>query len=428
MFASRLSPWLLARGVHYAWIIAAFTFLCSLCSSAAMSIPGVLIVAISKDLGWSVGDIAYAAALRLVLFGAIAPFAGALLARYGVVRMMVISIVLIVIGLVLSTAMTAKWQLWLGMGFLLGIAPGMTALVVSVTVASRWFTARRGLVVGILGAAVATGQLLFLPVAARIADAYGWRVALLPAIAAVALCGLLYALFGRDDPSELGLPRYGEDTPAQPPAKPSGSAVALSLRSLSLAGRQPVFWILFASFFICGLSTIGLMATHFVPFCADAGVATVTAAGMLAAMGICDFFGTIGSGWLSDRFDSRWLLTWYYSLRGFSLVWLAYSDFSLLGLSVFAVFFGLDYIATIPPTVRLTVQAFGRDRGPVVFGWIFAGHQLGAATMAAAAGASRDALATYLPAFVSGGFASVAAGALTLLLIGARNPARPQPA
>jgi predicted MFS family arabinose efflux permease len=253
-------------------------------------------------------------------------------------------------------------------------------------------------------------------------------VALLPAIAAVALCGLLYALFGRDDPSELGLPRYGEDTPAQPPAKPSGSAVALSLRSLSLAGRQPVFWILFASFFICGLSTIGLMATHFVPFCADAGVATVTAAGMLAAMGICDFFGTIGSGWLSDRFDSRWLLTWYYSLRGFSLVWLAYSDFSLLGLSVFAVFFGLDYIATIPPTVRLTVQAFGRDRGPVVFGWIFAGHQLGAATMAAAAGASRDALATYLPAFVSGGFASVAAGALTLLLIGARNPARPQPA
>ncbi|MDR3469091.1 MAG: MFS transporter [Xanthobacteraceae bacterium] len=428
MFASRLSPWLLARGVHYAWIIAGFTFLCGLCSSAAMSIPGVLIVAISKDLGWSVSDIAYAAALRLVLFGAIAPFAGALLTRYGVVRMMVISIILIVIGLVLSTAMTAKWQLWLGMGFLLGIAPGMTALVVSVTVASRWFTARRGLVVGILGAAVATGQLLFLPVAARIADAYGWRVALLPAIAAVALCGLLYALFGRDDPSELGLPRYGEDAPAQPPAKPSGSAVALSLRSLSLAGRQPVFWILFSSFFICGLSTIGLMATHFVPFCADAGVATVTAAGMLAVMGICDFFGTIGSGWLSDRFDSRWLLTWYYTLRGFSLVWLAYSDFSLFGLSVFAVFFGLDYIATIPPTVRLTVQAFGRDRGPVVFGWIFAGHQLGAATMAAAAGASRDALATYLPAFVSGGLASVAAGALMLLLIGARNPTRSQPA
>ena len=427
MLASSLAPWFSARGLHYGWIVALLTFLCSLANSAAMSIPGVLIVAISKDLGWSVGDIAYAAALRLALFGAVAPFAGALLLRYGVVRMMVVSVTLIVIGLMLSATMTAKWQLWLGMGFLLGIAPGMTALVVSVTVATRWFTARRGLVVGVLGAAVATGQLLFLPIAARLADAYGWRIALVPAIAAVVLCGLLYALFARDDPSELALPRFGEDAPAQPPARASGSAVALSLGSLAHAAPRPVFWVLFSSFFICGFSTIGLMATHFVPFCADAGVATVTAAGMLAVMGICDFFGTIGSGWLSDRFDSRWLLTWYYTLRGFSLVWLPYSNFSLFGLSIFAVFFGLDYIATVPPTVKLTVQAFGRERGPVVFGWIFAGHQLGAAVMAAAAGASRDALATYLPAFVTGGLASVAAGALMLALIGDRNPARAQP-
>ncbi len=428
MFASRLSPWLLARGVHYAWIIAALTFVASLCSSAAMSIPGVLIVAISKDLGWSVGDIAYAAALRLVLFGAIAPFAGALLVRYGVVRMMVISITLIVLGLLMSATMTAKWQLWLGTGVLLGVAPGMTALVVSVTVASRWFTARRGLVVGVLGAAVATGQLLFLPVAARLAEAFGWRAALLPAVAAVAVCGLLYALFGRDDPSQLNLPRYGEDTPAAPPSRPQGSAVAISLTALGTATQTPVFWVLFLSFFICGFSTLGLMATHFVPFCSDYGVTTVVAAGMLAVMGICDFFGTIGSGWLSDRYDSRWLLSWYYTLRGLSLVWLPFSDFSLFGLSLFSIFFGLDYIATVPPTARLTMQVFGRDRGPVVFGWIFAGHQMGAAVMAAAAGASRDALATYLPAFVVGGMASVGAGALLLLLLGPRNPAKLLPA
>lgn len=428
MLASTLAPWFGARGLHYAWIVAALTFLCALCNSAAMSIPGVMIVAISKDLGWSVGDISYAAGLRLMLFGAIAPFAGAFLIRYGVVRMMVISIALLVVGLILSMTMTAKWQLWVGMGVLLGVAPGMTALVVSVTVAARWFTARRGLVVGLLGASTATGQLAFLPVAARIADAYGWRAAFVPAIIAVALGGVLYALFARNDPSELGLSRYGEDVPAAPPAMPAGSAVALSLNTLAGAARNPVFWVLFFSFAICGLSTFGLIQTHFVPFCADFGVATVTAAGMLAVMGIFDFVGTIGSGWLTDRFDSRWLLTWYYTLRGLSLVWLPYSDFSLYGLSIFSIFFGLDFVATIPPTVKLTVQAFGRDRGPVVFGWIFAGHQLGAAVMAAAAGASRDALATYLPAFVVGGLASISAGLLMFALIGARNPARPQPA
>jgi MFS family permease len=428
MLASPLSAWFTARGIHYGWIVAALTFLCGLCNTAAMAIPGVLIVDISKDLGWSISDIAYAAALRLVLFGGIAPFAGALLIRYGVVRMMVISIVLIVIGLLLSATMTTKWQLWLGMGLLLGIAPGLTALVVSVTVASRWFTARRGLVVGVLGAAVATGQLLFLPIAARIAEAHGWRAAFVPAIAAVVLCGVLYALFGRDDPSELNLPRFGEDTPAAPPAKPQGSAVEISLRALAVAAQTPVFWVLFMSFLICGLSTQGLMATHFVPFCSDFGVSAVIAAGMLAVMGICDFFGTIGSGWLSDRFDSRWLLTWYYTLRGLALIWLPFSDFSLYGLSIFSIFFGLDYIATIPPTVKLTVQAFGREKGPVVFGWIFAGHQLGAAVMVAAAGASRDALGTYLPAFVTGGLASVGAGAMMLLLIGRNNPARLKPA
>jgi MFS family permease len=424
MLAGGLSRILAARGIHYAWVVAGITFVTSLCTTAAMSIPGVLIVDISRDLGWSVGEISYAMAVRLFLFGAIAPFAGALLVRYGLVRMMLISIILILGGLLLAISMTSKWQLWLGAGVLLGVAPGMTALVVSVTVASRWFTARRGLVLGMLGAAVATGQLVFLPLGAWISETWGWRGALVPAIAAVTCCGALYALFGRNYPSELGLAPFGEDKPLAPPVVQTASAVRISFAALRLAIGYPAFWVLFTAFFICGVSSFGLMNAHFVPFCADFGVTTVIAASMLAVMGVCDFIGTIGSGWLSDRYDCRWLLTAYYSLRGISLMWLPFSHFTIFGLSLFAVFFGLDYIATLPPTVKLTVQAFGRDRGPVVFGWIYAGHQVGAATMAAAAGASRDALATYMPAFFAGGAACIVAGALMLVLSGLRNPVR----
>jgi MFS family permease len=424
MFASKLSRFLADRGIHYAWIMAAITFASSLCTTAAMSIPGVLIVDISKDIGWTVGDISYAMAVRLFLFGMIAPFAGALLVRYGLVRIMLISISLIVLGLLLTMSMTSKWQLWLGVGVLLGVAPGLTALVVAVTVASRWFTARRGLIVGILGAAVATGQLVFLPLGAWISEAWGWRAALIPAIAAVTVCGALYALLGRNHPYDLGLAPYGEDKPLSPPVAPPGNAVQISFSALRLASGKSAFWVLFGAFFICGVSSFGLMATHFVPFCSDYGVTTVIAASMLAVMGLCDFAGTIGSGWLSDRYDSRWLLTGYYTLRGISLMWLPFSNFTIFGLSIFAIFFGLDYIATLPPTVKLTVQAFGRDKGPVVFGWIYAGHQVGAATMAAAAGVSRDALATYVPAFFLGGAACLIAGAMMFILAGPRNPAR----
>lgn len=423
MFALTLSRFLTARGIHYAWVVALITFVSSLCTTAAMSIPGVLIVDISKDLGWSIGHISYAMAVRLFLFGAIAPFAGALLVRYGLVRIVVISISLIVLGLLLSMSMTSKWQLWLGMGVLLGVAPGMTALVVAVTVASRWFTARRGLVMGMLGASVATGQLAFLPLGAWISETWGWRAALIPAILAVIACGALYALLGRNDPSELGLGPYGEDRPLPSGVAQGGNAVQISFSALRNAVIKPAFWVLFAAFFICGVSSFGLMNAHFVPFCSDFGVPTVIAASMLALMGVCDFIGTIGSGWLSDRYDSRWLLTMYYTLRGISLMWLPFSNFTIFGLSLFAVFFGLDYIATVPPTAKLTVQAFGREKGPVVFGWIYAGHQMGAAAMAAAAGASRDALATYVPAFFIGGAACILAGALMFILIGARNPA-----
>jgi MFS family permease len=371
----------------------------------------------SEEFGWSIGDITSTMALRLFLFGTIAPFAGALMVRYGLVRIMAISASLVVAGVLMAALMTQKWQLWLSVGVILGIAPGMTALVVSATVASRWFTQRRGLVVGMLSAAVATGQLIFLPVAAWISEQYGWRAALMPTAASVAVFGGLYVLLARNHPSDLGLPPYGESKILPAPA--AGSAIVLSFKSLRAASAASAFWVLFGTFFVCGASSIGLMGPHFVPLCADFGVTAVTAASLLAAMGIFDFIGTIGSGWLSDPYDSRWLLSTYYGLPGVSLLWLPFSTFSFWGLSAFAVFFGLDYIATVPPTVKIAVQAFGRERAPVIFGWIFTGHQLGAAVMAAAGGVSRDALVTYLPAFFAAGVICVVASGSMLILVGA---------
>ena len=425
MYAERAARFLKPYNIHYGWVIVALTFTYGLAASTAMTVPGILILPIAKDLGWTIGDVSSAMALRLFLFGAIAPFAGAFLVRYGLRRMMMSSAILLVLGLLMTIGMTAKWQLWLGVGIMLGVAPGLTALVVNATIASRWFSQRRGLVVGILSSAIASGQLLFLPGAAWLSTHYGWRWALVPTVLAVAACGVIYSLFSRDDPADIGIAPFGDDKVVPRPAPVTGNAVALSFAALRDASTKPVFWVLTGSFFVCGFSSAGLMGPHFVPLCSDFGVSAVTAASFLAVMGVFDFFGTIGSGWLSDRFDCRWLLSWYYGLRGLSLVWLTFSDFSIPGLSVFAVFFGLDYIATVPPTVKIAVQAFGRMRAPVVFGWIFCGHQLGAAVMAAAAGVARDELASYLPSFFAGGIACIIAASSMLVLMGKRNPARP---
>ncbi|HXR88280.1 MAG TPA: MFS transporter [Stellaceae bacterium] len=418
-----------ARGIHYAWAVLVVTFLYSLAASTAMTVPSVLVVPIANEFGWGLGDVSSAMALRLFLFGAMAPFAGAFLVKYGLRRMMLVSGSLSVIGLILAITMTSKFQLWLSLGVVLGVAPGLTALVVTAAVGTRWFAKRRGLAIGVLTASIATGQLLFLPVAAWLSDHWGWRMALVPTAVAVALCTIVYALIARDNPSDLGITAFGEtEPPPRRPALTGGNALAISFSALRDASGSPAFWVLFGSFFVCGLSSYGLMGPHFVPLCADFGVTAVTAASLLAVMGVCDFFGTIGSGWLSDRYDSRWLLSWYYGLRGLSLIWLPFSGFTMFGLSIFAVFFGLDYIATVPPSVKIAAQAFGRDRAPVVFGWIFAGHQLGAAVMASAAGIVRDDFATYLPSFFAAGVFCMFASASMLVLLGKRNPARTAPA
>lgn len=422
MLALPLSRLLRRAGVHYAWVVAAVTFVVMLATAAAMGMPGVLIGPLGQEYGWSVGTISGPLALRLVLFGLMAPFSAALMLRYGVRAVVLAALALIVAGLALTALLLGHvWQLWALWGVVVGLGTGMTAMVLGATVASRWFVRRRGLVMGLLTASNATGQLAFLPLAASLAERWGWRWALVPACLACAVAGVLALLLLRDRPEAMGLRAYGEAADAPPPPAPPSRPVRMALATLREAARERVFWVLFGTFFICGLSTNGLIQTHFIPFCGDFGVGEVRAASALAMMGMFDLVGTVASGWLSDRVDGRRLLFWYYGLRGLSLLYLPSSGFTLAGMALFAAFYGLDWIATVPPTVRLAAQAFGRERAPVVFGWVFAGHQLGAATAAFGAGWSRDALGTYLPAFYGAGAACLlAAGAVML----ARGPGR----
>jgi sugar phosphate permease len=346
--------------------------------------------------------------------------------RYGLRRVVVAAALMSVSGLTGATMMTAKWQMWLCLGLLLGTSAGITALVLAATVANRWFAERRGLAVGILTAGFAAGQLVFLPTAAWLATNFGWRSAVLPGIIGCSVCAVLYMLFARDWPSDVGLTPYGE-TRVRPPATTSASsAVALSLSVLKEAFANRAFWVIAGTFFICGLSTSGTVQQHFIPFCGDNGVSAITAASALATIGLFNFIGTIGSGWLTDRFDPRMLLAWYYGLRGLSLMWLPFSGFDIVALSVFAVFFGLDFIATVPPTVKLSAQYFTATKAPIVFGWAFASHQIGGAVAALATGLSRDALATYVPAFFAAGVLCLLA-ALAVFTLQAR-PAIMQPA
>jgi len=425
MLARTLAATLARRGIHYGWVMVAVTFLVMLSTSASFGVPGVMLLPVRTEFGWAVASISGALALRLLLYGLMAPFAAALLARYGYRAMVATALSLIAAGLLLATTVTEPWMLWLTWGLILGLGSGMTAMVLGASVANRWFTERRGLVIGLLTASSATGQLAILPLAAWLAESWGWRLAVVPAVVACLLAGLLFLLFARDDPAELGLAPYGDAAVPAPAPKPRQDAVRAAFSTLANVSHSPVFWILFFSFFVCGLSTNGLVQTHFIPLCHDFGMGEVEAASVLAMMGAFDFVGTVLSGWLSDRYDNRWLLFWYYGLRGLSLIALPFSTFSIYGLSLFAVFYGLDWIATVPPTVKLAGKTFGREQAAMVFGWVFTGHQLGAATAALLAGLSRDVLASYLPAFYGAGVACLLAAVAVLF---ARARTRPQPA
>jgi sugar phosphate permease len=425
MISQWLSAALARRNIHYGWVMVGVTFLTALISAGAVGAPGVFIVPLQKEFGWTTAEISSALSIRLVLFGVMAPFAAAVLNRFGLRNVTLSALLTVATALVISLAMTTVWQLMLLWGLVVGIGTGMTALVLGATVSARWFAARRGLVVGILTASSATGQLVFLPLLASLTERLGWRVALGLMCGTLGLAAFAVAMLMRDRPSDLGLRPFGDEGTTPLPAPPPNTApiMAAALGTLREAAKTRVFWILFATFFICGASTNGLIQVHLIPMCLDFGIPQVQAASLLAAMGVFDFFGTIGSGWLSDRYDNRYLLSWYYGLRGLSLLFLPFTNFTFYGLSLFAMFYGLDWIATVPPTVRLTAQRFGPERSNLVFGWIFAGHQLGAATAAFGAGLSRTVLDTYLPAFFIAGALCVVAALITLAIARQVKPA-----
>lgn len=430
MISDRVAAALARRHIHYGWVVAAATFLTMLATAAAMGSAGVLIEPLQQEYGWSNAQISSALALRLVLYGLFGPFAAAFMNHFGVRRVVSAALLLIMGGIAVSFLMTELWQMVALWGVIVGIGTGITALVLGATVAARWFTARRGLVIGLMTASNATGQLLFLPLVADLTQHYGWRPALVLVIGVLFVAMLLILLFMRDHPADLGLPAYGE-TEVRPVAKPTGGLLTLVSSPIAMlrdAARVPVFWVLFATFWVCGFSTNGLIQTHWITMCGDYGVPPVGAASMLAVIGIFDLVGTISSGWLSDRFDNRWLLFWYYGLRGLSLLYLPFTGFSLAALSLFAVFYGLDWVATVPPTVKLAASRFGAERAGLVFGWIFAGHQIGAASATFFAGTVRTDFDSYMPAIFTAGTLCLMAAALIISL---RRPrigmAVPQP-
>jgi sugar phosphate permease len=425
MLSNHVARFLDTRGIHYGWLVAAVTFLTMLATAGAMGSVGVLIQPLEQEFGWTTAEISSALAIRLVFFGLFAPFAAAFMNRFGIRQVVTAALAMIAFGILLSFRMTALWQMMLLWGVVVGIGTGMTALVLGATIAARWFEQRRGLVVGLLTASNATGQLVFLPLLASLSETVGWRGALSFVVLMLALAASLVLLLMRDRPIDVGLAPYGAVTPV--PAPPPGTLTGLAtapLIALRDAARAQVFWVLFFTFFICGFSTNGLIQTHWVSMCGDVGIAAVAAAGLLALIGIFDLVGTIGSGWLSDRVDNRWLLFWFYGLRGLSLLYLPFSGYSLPALSLFAVFYGLDWVATVPPTVKLAAEKFGPERAGMVFGWVFTGHQLGAAVAAYGSGAARTQFDTYLLAFiVAGVFCLLAA----LLILTVAPKAEPSP-
>jgi MFS family permease len=407
--------------VHRAWLVAAVTFLVLLASAAFRSSLGVMLVPIEDDLGWTRTQTSFAVSLNLLVYGLAAPFAAALLERIGVLRTAIGALLLISAGCLATTVMTAPWQLAGLWGVVIGIATGSVALVFGAIVANRWFVARRGLVVGILGAAWATGQLVFLPMLAAIVEASGWRAASLTiAVVCAALLPIVAAVL-RDRPADVGLQPYGgvaaEAAPGDAPPSARG-AVVHAVTVLREAFRTRSFLLLAGTFFVCGWTTNGIISSHFVPAAHDHGMPATTAAGLLAVVGVFDICGTIGSGWLTDRVDPRLLLAVYYGLRGLALLAVP----ALLGpgveppLLVVVALFGLDWVATVPPTVMLCRAAFGPERGGIVFGWVFAAHMVGAAVAAAASGALRAASGDYTSAWLLAGGLAVSAAAASLVL------------
>jgi sugar phosphate permease len=412
------------RKVHYAWLVAGAGFAALLASAAFRAVPGVLMVPLQEEFGWSRATISAAVSINLVVFGLSGPFSAALVERVGVRRVVTVALTMIAAAAALTTQVTQPWQLYVLWGLVAGAATGAVAPVLAAMIATRWFAQRRGLVTGMLTAANSTGQLIFLPLMSHLA-VHGWRWAMLVVVVATLTALPIALAIFRDRPADLGLAPYGGTVVEPKPTTPPNNA----LKVLREVARTGTFWALAASFFVCGATTVGLIAVHFIPAAHDHGISSTTAASMLAVMGILDIAGTTASGWLTDRTDPRLLLFWYYALRGLSLVLLSNAlETQSLTLVLFVAFYGLDWIATVPPTVALAARRYGPEKAGIVFGWVFTFHQLGGATAAFAAGAVRTYNGDYLPVFIASGILCAVAALVVLRIPRAPRRVVPMPA
>lgn len=399
--------------VHYAWIVLAVMFTATLAGVGVRAAPGVMIVPLERAFGWDVGTISAAISINIILMGATGPFLTGLLEVFGLKRTILLGMMLLTVGTGLSILMTAPWQLFLTWGLMVGIGSGAGAVGIAAAVANRWFAERNGLAMGLLFAANAAGQLVFLPILALLAERFGWQAVALAVALAIAAMVPVVALLLPESPEQIGTGPYGSAAAPRLPRR-AGNPFSIALTALAGAARSPDFWLLTLSFAVCGFSTNGLINTHLIAYCADRGISQVHGAWVLAVLGVFSLIGSATSGWLCDRYNPRVLLFWYYSLRGLSLIVVPFTQFDPVSLSLFAIFYGLDWVATGPATVALTNEVFGRRDAPVIIAWIFAAHQVGGALAAFGAGAVRSATGDYFLAFVTSGVACLLASLLAL--------------
>ncbi|AIY43201.1 Permeases of the major facilitator superfamily [Collimonas arenae] len=405
---------------NYVWIVVGIIFLVLLSAAGIRATPSVMILPLEHEFGWTVTTISFVISVNIALYGLIGPFSAAAMQRYGIRPIVLGALVLLAIGTFASTFMTLPWHMVLAWGILVGAGSGVAANTLAATIVSRWFETRRGLAMGLLTASSATGQMVFLPLMAYMVEHFGWRSVAILVASVAALAIPLVAIFLPERPQDIGLKRYGQHDELPPEALGKGkNPLSIAFGALGKAVKIRDFWLLFFSFFICGMSTNGYIGSHFIAMCGDYGITAVGGASILATMGMLDLVGTTMSGWLSDRFNPRVLLFWYYGLRGIALIFLPHAfGLSYFGLPVFALFYGLDWIATVPPTVRLANDVFGRLAAPIVFGWIVAGHQLGAASATLLAGSLRNSLGSYTLSSILMGAACIVASVLVLRIKG----------
>ncbi|MBG1231495.1 MFS transporter [Aestuariivirga litoralis] len=409
---------------HRAVLVTAITFLSLLVAAGVRSAPSVLIQPLETSFGWDRATISFTAATGIFIYGLVGPFAAALMLTIGIRRTMMAGLALMALSITLSQFMTSSWQFLLLWGVVSGVGSGAIASVLGAAIVNRWFATNKGLVMGLLSASTATGSLIFLPFMAWLTSTGEWQpVVRIIGLACLALIPLVFFLIP-ETPKDAHTVRFGE-APDTPPPVVRPASVGLAISALTRATKVPAFWLLFGSFFVCGLTTNGLVGTHLIAYCGDHGIAPVAAAGLLSTMGLFDLIGTTASGWLTDRYDPRKLLVIYYGFRGASLVALPFIDFGPFSLAIFAVFYGLDWIATVPPTLAIANRTFGTQEAPIVFGWVLVGHQIGAAVAAFGAGYIRDTAGSYSPAFFLAGLMGLVAAA-SFVVFGSLAPHQAQ--